>query len=116
MVDSFATLGGLFPVAGIAEVVDPPGVGAALGGAGVIDGALLVFEESAVVGFRAIEEGVLAVNEAGIFKCKSLGREVKVGGQAIEVGVGKKDVAGGSSAAFAAAGAFELESVVKPGF
>lgn len=57
---------GFIPGFGGGEVLDPPGKGAALEGAGLIGGAGVVFEENAVIRPFAVEQGIGAMDVAGI--------------------------------------------------
>lgn len=80
VIDSFAAGGGFFPIGRIAEIVDPPGKCAALCGTGVVDGALIIFQENAVVRAGAIEEGILLFDLAAIGFKEVLRGELEVVG------------------------------------
>ncbi len=116
VVDPFAALGGFGPILWSADRVDPPGEGAALDGASVVDRALVVFEEDAGVGSGGVEEGGLSVDEASVAFAEFLMGELEMVCQVGEVDLGEEDVAGGAGAAFAAASTLEAEAVFKPRF
>lgn len=116
MIDPFAALGRFVPVFRFAQVLDPPRKRFALGGARVIDRALVVFQENAVVGFRPVEKSVLVFDEAGVFPGELFAGEFEMLSEAVEVHGREIDVAGRTRAAFAAACAFESKPVFEPRF
>ena len=116
VVDPFASFSSLLPIARLSQVIDPPGEGAALGGAGVVDGALIVPKKRAGIGARLIEKGVLPIDKTGIFLSKFLLSQPEISGKSVQILLGEVDVAGRAGATFAAAGALEPEPFRKPRF
>src|SRR6185436_11362761 len=102
MVDPFASLGCLFPVFRIAQVVDPPGKSSALSWPRFIGCAFFVGEKNTVIGLGTVEQGVLPVDESRIPTGKFFRRTVEVIGEALQIRAGEIDVARRAGTALAA--------------
>ena len=85
MVDAFADGGGFLPALGVLDVGEPPGIGAALGRASVVDGAGVVVQEDAGVGVRRVDQGTAALDLAGVFADEGANGQANKTGKSFQI-------------------------------
>jgi hypothetical protein len=92
----------------------PEGVGATLGRTGAIDPAFLLFQKDAVVALLRFQKGVALPHTSRIETHKFFERDLKKEGHRLHLLFVYPNVAGRSSAAFAALGTPKLQPIAVP--